>query len=90
MITKNNSTATLTTSYIKDSKCYTIYFKVNGGTQARTLFEPIFEITGSKMKKRILCLAKQLERYGITPKDIEQSIIEACNDVKREPPKYLR
>ena len=89
-IRSNKPKDTLRISYIKTSRCYTIYFEVAGCTKTRALFEPIFEITGSKMKKRIESLASDLKQYGISLKDIESSILEACNDVNHKPPKYLR
>ena len=90
MISKKKPKDTLRVSYVKASKLYTIYFEANGNKQSKALSEPVFDITGAKMKKRIESLALQLERYGISREDLEQAIIKACNNEKIKPPKCLR
>ena len=51
----------------------------------------VIDFSGERFKKRIESMAETLEeKYGITQKELEDAILQWCNDQKKKPPKCLR
>lgn len=79
---------TLRARYLPKEGFYQLLFEVDGRTKiVEPLHEPEFDSNGAYMKSIISNAAKKIECYGITTQDIEHSIIQACRDCNRRPPK---